>query len=326
MIGDHVPGALRQARGVHPYTEPLGATIHPQRQIIDTLVAGDDHLATMSGRRTEAGEPNRLLRVRPAPAAASLVLALTTLPWAASAAVTGAATAAPTGTLSFSLPELATAGKAFKIVTSMRTTSREVGLYLDLKPLPSAGPQCARSHVLEPPTAMLIVNGSRAPHASTPTKLMTAGVYVACAWLESPHGTVDGPFAGRVVIMAAHQHPTAYTGTTSQGLPASQLHGSHAITFDTIDHQIVKLSYFARYTCIRVGKPTGHPVYSTTFEVFGIDSTGQFVGTFAAGSDHAIINGQLRRGGAATGSFTESYMSGGYQCSSGAVQFTAHQR
>jgi hypothetical protein len=155
-------------------------------------------------------------------------------------------------------------------------------------------------------------------------RLATAGAYVACAWLEWRHGTIDGPFAGRIVVQGAGQSPTVYYGTTSQRLPRSKLGASSAIAFETIDGQVVNLSYLARYTCTRPGRRVTHPIFSTVFPVFGLSTATAFSDTFVQGTDRAVVSGTVsrRRG---RGTLSEAYTSGGFSCSSGPISFTVRQ-
>ncbi len=124
----------------------------------------------------------------------------------------------PAGTLAFSVPELVQAGTRFSVAADLSTTAADVGMYLDLKPLPARGPSCAASQSLEPRAAQLVIDDGRATSATASAKVRSAGVYIACAWLEWPHGTIDGPFSGRFVALGAHQRPVEYSGGTSQRL------------------------------------------------------------------------------------------------------------
>jgi hypothetical protein len=231
---------------------------------------------------------------------------------------------APSGTLAYSVPELVSAGKPFAITANVDTGASDVRLYLDLKRLPSKGPLCAASHALEPRSARLIVNGGRAAKTTIHSSLPHSGVYIACAWLEWPHGTIDGPFAGRIVVAGHDQHPVQYLGITSQRLRRKQLQSNYPISFETIDGQIVNMSYFARFTCTERGKRATHPIYSTTFPAFAIAARYKFLDSFVQGSDHALIGGRVA-GTRARGTFSESYLSGGYRCSSGTVAFSARR-
>jgi hypothetical protein len=169
-----------------------------------------------------------------------------------------------------------------------------------------------------------VIDGRRAARITTHAHLARAGVYVACAWLDWPHGTIDGPFPGRLIVVARHQHPVEYLGITSQRLERKQLRSNYPISFATIDGQIVNMSYFARYTCTKPGSRPTHPIYSTTFPAFAISSHHRFLVPFDQGTDRASIGGKLT-GRRARGSFSESYASGGYSCSSGSVTFTARR-
>jgi hypothetical protein len=235
----------------------------------------------------------------------------------ASAAVT---LLAPSGTLAFSLPELVRAGRRFTIGADTSTPAADVGLYVDLKPLPAHGPICASSHSLEPHDAQLVIDDSHSAATTVKAQLRRGGVYVACAWLEWPHGTVDGPFSGRIVALSGHQRPRLYAGGTSQ-----RLRSAEAISFETVDGQVVDLAYHARFACSRRGHATTRPVYETAFPEFGLGARGAFADTFVQGSDRAVISGRIgaRR---ARGSFSETYPSGGYECRSGKVSFTARRR
>jgi hypothetical protein len=234
----------------------------------------------------------------------------------------GTSAPVPTGTLAYSLPELVVADKRFSIAMSYTSSATDVTMYLDLKPLPAHGRKCgstlARDHGAVA-TLSAAVTGVR---TSTVMTLTTPGVWVACAWLEWPHGTIDGPFPGRFVVAGRHQRATLYYGVTSQRLPRAKLKSSYPIVFQAIDGQIVNLAYFARYRCTLPGRPSSHPIYSTSFPAFGLRSPTGFGFTFEQGSDRAVIHGQLTRRHA-TGTLSETYTSGGYQCRSGAVTFTA---
>jgi len=223
----------------------------------------------------------------------------------------------PTGTLAFSVPELVEAGSRFSIGADLSTSAADVGLYLDLKPLPARGPSCAASHSLEPRGAQLVIDDGHAASMSASATLRSGGVYVTCAWLEWLHGTIDGPFSGRVVVLRRHQRPVQYAGGTSQ-----RLRRPDAISFGSIDGQIVNLTYHARFACSRRGHKTTYPVYATTFPTFGLAGAGAFADTFTQGSDRARIIGRVR-GRIARGRFTEAYTSGGYECRSGEVSFSA---
>jgi hypothetical protein len=224
----------------------------------------------------------------------------------------------PTGTLAFSLPELVRAGSRFAIAGDLSTTAADVGLYVDLKPLPAHGPPCAASQSLEPRSAKLVVDDSHAASTNVSTTVRRDGVYIACAWLEWPHGTIDGPFEGRTVALAGHQRPAAYGGRTSQAARGA------GISFEIADGQVVELTYHARYTCSRRGHATTHPVYATTFPAFGVGRRGAFADRFVQGSDRANVSGRLH-GRDFRGQFSEAYRSGGYSCRSGRVSFTAHR-
>jgi hypothetical protein len=228
----------------------------------------------------------------------------------------------PKGTLEFSVPEVVTAGKRFAITTSIASGSAGVGLYLDLKRLPAHGPPCAPSDSAEPRRSKLVVADGHSAKATKHARLKSPGVYVACAWLESIYGTVDGPFSGRIVVLARHQHPVQFLGITSQRLLEKRIRNHYPVSFREVDGQLVDASYFARYTCKRAGHRTTHPIYSTTFPAFPIATTGQFLDVFAEGTDTASMGGRIR-GKRATGKFSETYLSGGYVCRSGPVSFSA---
>jgi hypothetical protein len=232
---------------------------------------------------------------------------------------------APTGTLAYSLGgQLVTARSRFSITMSFTTQATDVALYLDLKPLPARGRPCAATHAADR-GALKTFTDTIAGHGTTAfARLATPGVYVACAWLEWPHGTVDGPFPGRFVVAGGHQRATLYYGLTSQKIPRSKLKSTYPIVFQVIDGQVVNLSYFARYTCTLAGKPTSHPIYTTAFPAFGLSTPLSFGDTFVSGSDHALVSGQLG-GRLATGTLSESYRSGRYTCRSGTVAFTARR-
>jgi hypothetical protein len=225
----------------------------------------------------------------------------------------------PTGTLAFSLPELVRAGSRFTVTADQSTPAADVGLYVDVKPLPAHGRACAANHSLEPRSAQLVINDGHAPSTSVSAKLPRGGVYVACAWLEWPHGTIDGPFMGRTVALAAHQRPTVYGGGSSQGL-----RGADGISFELVDGQVVDLTYHARFTCSRRGHKNTHPVYATTFPALGVEDRDRFADTFLQGSDRAVVSGRID-GRHARGEFSEAYVSGGYTCRSGKVSFTARR-
>ncbi len=231
---------------------------------------------------------------------------------------------APTGTLAYSLPELVVAQERFSIAMRYSSSATDVTMYLDLKPLPAHGRLCGRTHASDHGAVATLTGNVAGVRTSAPMKLTTPGVWVACAWLEWPHGTIDGPFPGRFVVAGAHQRATLYYGVTSQRLPRAKLKSSYPIAFQAIDGQIVNLAYFARYRCTRPGKPASHPIYSTSFPAFGLRSQTGFRFTFAQGTDQAVISGRLSRRHA-TGTLSEMYTSGGYQCSSGAVTFTAQR-
>jgi hypothetical protein len=224
----------------------------------------------------------------------------------------------PAGTLAFSVPELVQAGSRFSVAADLSTTAADVGMYLDLKPLPSRGRTCAASQSLEPRAAQLVIDDGHAASATASAKVGSAGVYIACAWLEWPHGTIDGPFSGRFVALGRHQRPVEYSGGTSQRL-------RHAgIDLEAVDGQVVNLTYHARFACSKRGHKTSYPVYATTFPAFGLTRGGAFTDTFIQGNDHAKVTGRLH-GRAARGTFTEAYTSGGYACRSGTVSFTARR-
>ena len=231
---------------------------------------------------------------------------------------------APTGTLAYSVPELVSARRRFAVTANISSSASDVSLYLDLKRPPAKGPLCAASPAREPRGAKFVIDGRRAARITTHAHLARAGVYVACAWLDWPHGTIDGPFPGRLIVVARHQHPVEYLGITSQRLERKQLRSNYPISFATIDGQIVNLSYFARYTCTKPGSRPTHPIYSTTFPAFAISSHHRFLVPFDQGTDRASIGGKLT-GKRARGSFSESYTSGGYSCSAGSVTFTARR-
>jgi hypothetical protein len=243
----------------------------------------------------------------------------------AESGLTPAASApAPMGTLAYSLPELVVAHKRFSIAMSYTSSANDVTMYLDLKPLPAHGRLCGRTHAADQGAAATLSANVAGVRTRTLLTLTTPGVWVACAWLEWPHGAIDGPFPGRFVVAGSHQRATLYYGVTSQRLPRSKLKSSYPIAFQAIDGQIVNLAYFARYRCTRPGRPVSHPIYSTSFPAFGLHSPTGFGFTFAQGSDRAVISGQLTRRHA-TGTLSEMYTSGGYQCRSGAVRFTAQR-
>ncbi len=224
----------------------------------------------------------------------------------------------PAGTLAFSVPELVQTGSRFSVAADLSTTAADVGMYLDLKPLPARGPTCAASQSLEPRAAQLVIDDGHAASATASAKVRSAGVYIACAWLEWPHGTIDGPFSGRFVALGRHQRPVGYSGGTSQRL-------RHAgIDLEAVDGQVVNLTYHARFACSKRGHKTSHPVYTTTFPAFGLARGGAFADTFIQGNDHAKVTGLLS-GKTARGTFTEAYTSGGYACRSGTVSFTARR-
>jgi hypothetical protein len=231
---------------------------------------------------------------------------------------------APTGTLAYSVPELVSAGRRFAVTANISSSASDVSLYLDLKRPPANGSLCAASPALEPRGAKFVIDGGRAARITTHAHLDRGGVYVACAWLVWPHGTIDGPFPGRLIVVARRQHPVEYLGITSQRLKRRQLQSNYPISFSTIDGQIVNLSYFARYTCTKPGSRPTHPIYSTTFPAFAISSHHGFLEPFDQGTDRASIGGRLTSK-RARGSFSESYTSGGYTCSSGSVTFTARR-
>jgi hypothetical protein len=224
----------------------------------------------------------------------------------------------PAGTLAFSVPELVQAGSRFSVAADLSTGAADVGMYLDLKPLPARGPTCAASESLEPRAAQLVIDDGHATSTTASAKVRSAGVYIACAWLEWPHGTIDGPFSGRFVALGSHQRPVEYSGGTSQRL-------RHAgIGFESVDGQVLSLTYHARFACSKRGHKTSHPVYATTFPAFGLTKGGRFADTFIQGNDHAKVAGRLR-GRSARGTFSEAYTSGGYACRSGTVSFTARR-
>jgi hypothetical protein len=224
-----------------------------------------------------------------------------------------------TGTLAFSVPELVRAGDRFMVSADQSTPAADVGLYLDLKPLPAHRRPCAATHSLEPRSAQLVINDGHAPTTTVSAKLTRGGVYIACAWLEWPHGTIDGPFVGRIVALTAHQRPAAYGGHTSQGL-----RGADGISFDVVDAQVVDLTYHARFTCSKPGHNATHPVYATTFPAFAAGNRDTFADTFLQGTDRALVSGRID-GRHARGDFSETYESGGYTCRSGRVSFAARR-
>ncbi len=224
----------------------------------------------------------------------------------------------PAGTLAFSVPELVQAGSRFSVAADLSTMAADVGVYLDLKPLPARGPSCAASQSLEPRGAQLVIDDGHATSATASAKVRSAGVYIACAWLEWPHGTIDGPFSGRFVALGTHQRPAEYSGGTSQRL-------SHAgIVLQAVDGQVVNLTYHARFACSKRGHKTSYPVYPTTFPAFGLTKGGAFADTFIQDDDHAKVTGRLGRR-SARGTFSEAYTSGGFACRSGTVSFTARR-
>jgi hypothetical protein len=210
------------------------------------------------------------------------------------------------------------------IEMSYDTSASDVTLYLDLKRLPSHGRLCAGSHAADRGALQTIALTTPSRRTTSAVRVSAPGVYVACAWLEWPHGTIDGPFSGRFVVAGRHQRATLYYGFTSQKIPQSKLRSSDPIVFETIDGQIVNLSYFARYTCTRAGKPPTHPIYTTSFPAFGQSSAAFFGYTFVSGSDRAVLRGHFGRR-ASTGTLSESYTSGGYRCRSGTLRFTARR-
>jgi hypothetical protein len=228
----------------------------------------------------------------------------------------------PTGTLEVTFPELLSVGRRFAVQASFQSNASDARLYVDLKPARSRGAECAASQSLEPARAKLIVPGDRRSTDTTYVEVTRPGVYVACAWLEWVHGTIDGPFYARFVVAGAGQSAVGYVGETSQSLSSRERSDNPAIKLQTIDDQVVNLVYWARYTCTRRGKVTTHPVYPTAFPAFAVSRGGTFTFTFAQGLDVAVITGRLTATGAA-GSFAESYPSHGYICRSGAVTFTA---
>lgn len=230
----------------------------------------------------------------------------------------------PTGTLAYSLPELVVADKRFSIAMSYTSSATDVMMYVDLKPLPAQGRACGSTHAADHGAVATLSAHVAGVRTTTLITLTTPGVWVACAWLEWPQGAIDGPFPGRFVVAGSHQRATLYYGVTSQHLPRSKLKSSYPIAFQAIDGQIVNLAYFARYRCTRPGRPASHPIYSTSFPAFGLRSPTGFGFTFAQGSDRAVIHGQLTARHA-TGTLSEMYTSGGYQCRSGAVTFTAQR-
>lgn len=228
---------------------------------------------------------------------------------------------APTGTLAYSVPELVRAGHTFKLTAKYETTATDLKLYVDLKPLPAAGATCGASHAHDPGAVKLVVLGKPGVKTETRLRLRSAGAYLACAWLEWPHGAVDGPFEGRMVVARRHQTPTYWCGTTAQHLRASQTHhASCAIEFATIDGQVVYLSYWAEFTCTAPGRRPSHKTYETSFPVFGMTSRRTFSGTYEQGSDHAAVSARLKRK-RGRGSLSESYRSDAYTCASGVVGF-----
>jgi hypothetical protein len=232
---------------------------------------------------------------------------------------------APTGTLAYSLGgQLVRVGARFPIEMSYSTSASDAILYLDVKRLPARGRLCAGSHAADRGAVKTIVVTTPDQRTSALVRAASPGVYVTCAWLEWPHGTIDGPFSGRFVVAARHQRAALYYGLTSQKIPRSKLRSSAPIVFQTIDGQIVNLSYFARYTCTIPGKPTTHPTYVTSFPAFAQISPSLFGDTFVSGSDRSVISGHIRRR-RATGTLSESYTSGRYRCRSGTVRFTARR-
>jgi hypothetical protein len=231
---------------------------------------------------------------------------------------------APTGTLAYSLPELIEARKRFSLQMSFTTSAADITLFVDLKPLPAHGRPCASSAAADRGVVKTFSSSTPSARTTVPVTLSRPGVYVACAWLEWPHGTIDGPFPGRFVVASSHQHAITYYGTTSQHLPRSKLRSSYPIVFQTIDGQIVNLAYFARFTCTRTGRPSSRPIYTTSFPAFGLSSATHFGDTFVQGTDRAVVDGGLtsRR---ATGTLNEMYTSAGYTCRSGTVRFSARR-
>jgi hypothetical protein len=225
----------------------------------------------------------------------------------------------PTGRLAYSVPELVRISAKFAITAAFSTKATDVGLYLDYKLLPKKGSPCAATQSLEPKTAQLLIDDGHAASATVSARVPRAGVYVACAWLEWPHGTVDGPFAGRFVVLSKHQRPVAFSGDTSQRPSLS-----HAISYETVDDQVVDLTYRARFTCTRHKRRTTHPVYATTFPAFGTERGGAFLESLVQGTDVASIGGRL---GASSGrgTFREAYSSRGFKCHSGVVAFTTRR-
>jgi hypothetical protein len=232
---------------------------------------------------------------------------------------------APTGTLAYSLSgQLLSAGARFPITMSYSTSAADVALYLDIKRLPARGPVCAGSHAADGGAVETITVATPDQRTTSSVRVAAPGVYVTCAWLEWPHGTIDGPFSGRFVVAARHQRATLYYGLTSQRIPRSKLRSTDPIVFQAIDGQIVNLTYYARYTCTRAGRPTTHPIYATSFPAFAQSSAARFGYTFISRGDRAVISGRLGR--RSRGTLSESYTSGGYTCHSGTVRFTARRR
>lgn len=226
---------------------------------------------------------------------------------------------APIGSLAYSVPELVHAGTKFAITAAVSTTAADVGLYLDYKPLPLSGAPCASTQSLEPTDAQLVINDGHQASTDVSARVRRSGVYVACAWLEWPHGTVDGPFAGRFVVLSKHQRPLVFSGSTSQRPRVAR-----AISLETVDQQVVDLTYRARFSCTRRGRRTTHPIYATTFPAFGSDPGGAFLESFVQGTDVASIGGRLGAR-SAHGTFREAYSSRGYECRSGLVSFSARR-
>jgi hypothetical protein len=228
---------------------------------------------------------------------------------------------APTGTLAFTMPELVRAGHRFGVAAKYDASTANVKLYVDLKLLPAAGPLCAGSHAQDAGAVKLIVGAKRGVKTTRRVRLSSGGVYVACAWLEWSHGTIDGPFSGRVVVARAHQRPTYWCGNTSQRLRPSQTHHARcSISFETIDGQVVYLSYWAGFTCTASGHLPSHKIYTTSFPVFAMSAPKAFVGTYDQGSDHAAVDARLRRK-RGRGTLSEEYRSDGYTCATGTVAF-----
>jgi hypothetical protein len=175
--------------------------------------------------------------------------------------------------------------------------------------------------VLDSGAVKLVVSHKPGRKITMPVTLGAGGAYVACAWLEWPGGTIDGPFDGRVVVARPGQHARFWCGTTSQRLRPAQIHHSSCpVSFETIDGQVVYLSYWAQFTCTAPGHKTSHKTYQTSFPVFGMSSRSTFSGHYDQGTDVAAASARLKRK-RGHGTLSESYTSGGFSCASGVIGF-----